>query len=222
MSEPGLLASAPAEQQDSLWETAPRWRALTVAASVLTLAAVATPLLLPQTEMPPHVAPLARPPVHSAPTELASAPVTPTVAPTPAPGRIASLARKSVRAPASPQTATAACPLPANTAPRHLGTAIVVGFINQQQSVQVFGQKAAAFGAPVNPAYLGYVRLLIHPERAADGVTRGTLAPPGAHIAVGDRITFDGAYRDPSGACMWVPTLVAADLGPAKTAGGVP
>ena len=47
MSEPGFLPSADvAARQESLWDKAPAWRSLTVAASLLTLAAVATPLLL--------------------------------------------------------------------------------------------------------------------------------------------------------------------------------
>lgn len=51
MSEPNLLAQAGAQAQKadhSLWHRAPGWRNLTVAASVLTLVAVAIPVLLPQ------------------------------------------------------------------------------------------------------------------------------------------------------------------------------
>jgi hypothetical protein len=49
MSEPGFQPSAvAAAQQERLWDKAPGWRNLTVLASFLTLAAVATPLLLPQ------------------------------------------------------------------------------------------------------------------------------------------------------------------------------
>jgi hypothetical protein len=48
MSEPGLLSQSEAMQKEGLWERAPAWRGLTVIASLLTLAALATPLLSPQ------------------------------------------------------------------------------------------------------------------------------------------------------------------------------
>lgn len=51
MSDPNLLvqgAPQPQKGENSLWHRAPAWRNLTVAASLLTLVAVAIPVLLPQ------------------------------------------------------------------------------------------------------------------------------------------------------------------------------
>src|ERR1700760_3427407 len=56
MSEPSYAPQLHEKKPGSLWEGAPAWRGLTVTASFLTLAAVALPLLLPQSEAP-HVAP---------------------------------------------------------------------------------------------------------------------------------------------------------------------
>jgi hypothetical protein len=53
---PQTLLEAEA-QQETLWQKAPAWRNLTAAASLLTLAAVAIPALLPR-EMPPPATPL--------------------------------------------------------------------------------------------------------------------------------------------------------------------
>lgn len=92
---------------------------------------------------------------------------------------------------------------------------MVVGIIPHDQSLQIFQTNGQRFGGPVNPAYVDDVRLLIHPEGAPQGMTRGTMVPAGLLVAVGDRITFDTAYHDLSQPCAWVPTLVTGDLGPA-------
>lgn len=47
MKEPALLPSAEPAKRDALWEKAPAWRNLSVIASMLTLAVVALPILLP-------------------------------------------------------------------------------------------------------------------------------------------------------------------------------
>lgn len=62
MNEPVLQTSAEVTGDTGLWDKAPAWRSLIVLASFLTLAAVATPLLLPKpvdkgfsTQVPPAV-----------------------------------------------------------------------------------------------------------------------------------------------------------------------
>ena len=82
MSEPGLLSQSEAMQKEGLWERAPAWRGLVMIASILTLAALATPLLLPQPvetqfsplPAPPHIAaaPVTAQPANPAPAQTAS------------------------------------------------------------------------------------------------------------------------------------------------------
>ena len=117
MSEPGLLSEPQAIQQEKLWDRAPAWRGLTMIASVLTLAALATPLLVPQpVELSPPVAAS-----HIAAAPQAVRPATPAPAMTlPAP-QIAP--QPQATAPVSPHIAALppavqpAAPAPAMTLP---------------------------------------------------------------------------------------------------------
>ena len=69
MSEPGLFSQSEAMRKEGLWERAPAWRGLIMVASLLTIAALATPLLLPQ-PVETKFSPL------PAPSHIAMAPVT--------------------------------------------------------------------------------------------------------------------------------------------------
>ena len=99
MSEPGFQPSAVATaRQESLWDRAPGWRNLIVLGSFLTLAAVATPLLLPQPVdkgLSPqvvlsHTATVPTPNVPAAPKAVIAQPVSP------APAQAASSAHHTV------------------------------------------------------------------------------------------------------------------------------
>jgi hypothetical protein len=86
MSEPGYTPSVSASRGESLWEKAPGWRSLTIAASVLTLAALALPLLPAPETAPLHPAPVAQlapavatPPAVAQPQPVPAAPVAPAI-----------------------------------------------------------------------------------------------------------------------------------------------
>jgi len=109
VSEPGFLPQAQFQKgEPGLWDHAPRWRNLTIAASFLTLAAVALPALLPQ---PQAVMPLpqAAPVRHVA----AVSSVRPVSAPAPQP--VSQLAAPVRHSPVAPPVRTAS--LPAQPAP---------------------------------------------------------------------------------------------------------
>lgn len=100
MNEPLLQADTQAGES-GLWDKAPAWRRLTMVASLLTLAAVATPLLLSQpgdTSLSPHAA------LSQAAPKVAN--VQPSIQPSvppvnPAPAQTASLAHQAAPRPAS-------------------------------------------------------------------------------------------------------------------------
>jgi hypothetical protein len=190
---------------ESLWQRAPGWRRLAVAASLLTLAAVALPLLQPAEEE-------AAPPLELAlvqPTPAISLPPLPAAAAAAAPARPIS---KPLHIP--PADATT-CGLNAPVSPRSLGGATIVGFFDAQQSQEAFHSRAGMRGGEPSPAYLHNLWVRIHPDGARPGLVRGTVLPAGMRVAIGDHVTFDSAYRDPALPCNFVPSLITANAGPA-------
>jgi hypothetical protein len=127
MSEPGFLPSAVvAARQDSLWDKAPAWRSLTVAASLLTLTAVATPLLLPSPADSEHPAQPRAAPVRVA-ADMPGAPApSRTALPSPAPSQRSTPPSKTIPKPAkstahrapTPPMRTASLPAHPVTAPQ--------------------------------------------------------------------------------------------------------
>jgi hypothetical protein len=202
--DPAQQLLAQPDGRESLWQRAPAWRTLTVAASFLTLAAVAMPLLDPGGEE----------------IVLAAVEVTPAVGlpPLPPPAQARPPARPashaSVVRPAPPPADATSCGLNAPSTPRAMGGATIVGFFTAEQSQATFRNRAGMRGGEPSPTYLGNLWVRIHPDGAAPGVVRGTVLPAGMQVAIGDHVRFDGAYRDPSLPCHFVPSLITRNDGP--------
>src|SRR4051812_16203460 len=197
---------------ESLWEKAPAWRRLTMAASVLTLAAVATPLLLPQPQpAQPHVQvvavaahPEAPPPkiAASPPVQLAALPP-PTHAVTP-------LVR-----PATPAPQSNVCLLVGPPAPNHFDAGKVVSFEDHATSLARIQLTQAHNGGQIDPDYVDNQRVTVE-LRSGQYVV--FLVPKTMQVQVGDRVNVQGGYRNINLPCNYVPNLITADLGPAPAA----
>lgn len=223
MSEPALLATPQAAQQGSLWENAPGWRNLTLAASLLTLTAVALPVLLPDPGAPAttiDAAPSVAPQPPSTPPALPPAPTPPPEVPAPAqPGAVASLVPPSApaTAPVAPQTAAEpAAPVcsmvPLDTGPRLEGLAIVMGFEDHASSLLRIQRSEALLRAKIDPDFIENQRVFIRGTRTGrNGVF---ILPKGMEVKIGDRVMLQSNYRNAALPCNWIPGLIAYDIGP--------
>ena len=247
MSEPGLQPAAVAQaRQDGLWDKAPAWRTLTIAASLLTLAAVAVPMLLPppaetgsgarpaspqlaaaapNLSAPPHVspAPAIAPPANTTPpAAISSPPVAHHVSP---PVRTASLPAHPQATPvpetaALPDHATAqpqvACGITIGTQVLPMGGGIVTGYEGALAAQQRLAANERNVGGPINPAFANTPRAIVQ----MDGTAQRQIAvvPPGMTVGIGDHITFNGIHRDAGMPCGYIPPLVTSDTPAAKPA----
>lgn len=229
MTEPLLLARQQTAPGESLWEKAPGWRNLVTAASLFTVLALVTPVLMPPpADAPPHiiarhrplsvatttrsVATTTRPLVHSsasvAPVLPARALRTASLPPAPAP---AEQAPSAPQAQAAPQSS--ACLLVMPPAPAGFGMGTVVGFEDRATSLARIKLTEANTGGPIDPAYIDNQRVTV---RLMNGNYRVLLVPTTMQVQVGDRIRFQGGFRNMSLPCNYVPNLITADLGPAS------
>lgn len=226
MSESDLSPQAtpqgPRVEHD-LWEQAPRWRKLTIAASFLTLVVVALPTLLPQPEAITSV------PQSALVKQVAlAAPVSPTPSPSvsltqsapypaspiyPAsPMHVAvPLAESQAQAPVSAPTA---CALRQPTAPLPMGVGTIIGIQDPAVARADIPMREARLGGAINPRYLNDLRAVV---RQDDGRVQAFDVPQGITVHVGDRVTLQNSYRDTSLSCSYIPILITADSGPAPT-----
>ena len=232
MSEPGLLQAESAARQDNLWEKAPAWRNLTIAASLLTLAAVATPMLLPQAQ---DTAPQTPSPKVSLAAPTAKLSAVPKESPAP-PAQIAPPATPKV---AAPQTAapaqhvavapaqpaanpipSAACAINLSTQAQAMGGGTVLGFENAQEAQLRMRTNEQSMGGLINPAYAITPRAIVRPDGSVPGgMSQIVVVPPNMTVNPGDHITFSSIHRDTSMPCGFIPPLVTADTGPAQSDG---
>jgi hypothetical protein len=228
MNEPALQ-SAP-QAGESLWEKAPGWRNLTMAAFVLTALAAATPALLPA-DVPaaphhPHVAaaapaaphiqapqaavpsaPQLLPPVHRHPhVQMAALP--------PAAAPVAAPLVAPVAAPVAQPSQSCSIDMPA--AP-HPMSGTVVGFIAHDQSLRIFRNTQRFSGGTVNAAYVDEARVMVQPDPGTWGGSHNPVVPPGMTVAIGDHVTYQTPYRDPTQPCGFIPSQVTADQGPSAS-----
>lgn len=208
MSEPGLQLQP---LQESLWEKAPAWRNLTIAASFLTLAAVALPVLLPQPEVmisAPQTA-FIKP---AAPAPSISAPAAPAAAPVPAePAHVAALPDS--------QTPAQACGLRQPAGPYPMGLGTIIGFETPAQSLADIPRREARLGGTIDPAYVHDLRAMV---RQDDGRVQGFDVLPGMTVNMGDRVTLQDSYRNQSRPCSYIPILITADSGPTASPAQTP
>lgn len=222
MSEP-LYAQSQEEKSGSLWERAPAWRNLTAVASVLTIAALALPIVVPQPAQTPSQPGLSYPAVAA---KLAAATVAPQAtgpaqtAPAPvAPAHIASIA-PAAALPANPaanptvESPQQACTIQIADSPRPM-SGTVIGVIPHDQSVNIFRNTGLSSGGAVNPSFLNDTRVMVRPDPGTNGGSHNPVVPAGITVHVGDHVTYQSPYRDPSMRCGFFPSQVTADQGPA-------
>lgn len=238
--EPGALQQGQASgaEDQSLWNRAPAWRNLTIAASLFTCAALALPQIVP-----------APPSTVTAPAEIAAAPVVPRPVPAPqaiaAAPKLASVAAPPQPAPqpampaaapaatapapamASPQPASAAASnscllgMPAEPMPR--GTGTVFGFWTPEQTRARVAVNEARNGGTLNPAYRDKGRAMIRLDGDPNpGRYEISTVPNGMKVNLGDHVYFNTAYRDTSLPCSYFPTLISHDDGPLQQSAPAP
>jgi hypothetical protein len=66
----------------------------------------------------------------------------------------------------------------------------------------------------IDPAYADRPAVIVRLDSGRDQVGR---LPPGLSVNIGDRVTLQGLYRNTALPCHYVPNVVTADLGPAKS-----
>jgi hypothetical protein len=205
MSE-SLAAAETRTAESSLWDRAPGWRNLVVAASALTLAALAIPVLVPEEE----VLPLPQP----APAlEAVSATPSVTLSPLPVQPRVAAAPRAASPAPMP------ACALSLPTEARPMGTGVVVRYIPPLQAERRALANQQSLRAPISPLYAQTPRLVVRMDGAdAGGGGQIVVVPPGMAVQIGDRVAFNAIRRDPVTPCSYIPPLVTGDSGPAAAA----
>lgn len=220
MNDP-LYAQSQEEKSGSLWERAPAWRNLMAIASVLTVAALALPIVVPQP---------AQTPVRRGASSPAVATVVPQVS---APAPAASVATPASAAPTHTASIPPAAALPVNPAanpavesPQQACTiqmanspapmsGTVIGFIPHDQSVNIFRNTGLNSGGVVNPSFLDDMRVMVRPDPGTNGGSHNPVVPAGITVHVGDHVTYQTPYRDPSMRCGFFPSQVTADQGPA-------
>jgi len=242
VNELGLLQSAEGGPQDSLWEQAPGWRILAIAASVLPLVAVALPVLLPEQSAAPH-ATIAVPVTHAAvaataPAVHAPVPLLPisrqpalsemhvaaaSAAPmSPGPAQItpSTMPAQPLSAPAQAGTAQTeaqtVCPLRQSTMAIPAGSGAVIGFFTPEQTQARVASDEARLGGTISPSFATLQRVVIRPDFETRNRLWISALPPGLHVALGDHVTYNTGYRDNSLPCSYVPTLITADQGPVQ------
>ena len=215
MSEEGpLLQTGAPDAEARLWDKAPAWRTLTVAASLLTLAAVATPLLLPEpspTSTPAKAviaANAGKMLLPQAPHHDVALAVPPAAIPAPAPIRHAAASQ-----------AAAACGLTMPGVAHAQSPGTVAAFINPTESAVLLQQTEQQRGARIDPAYRNDPRVIL---RGDNGQLGRFTVPPGVHVALGDRVMVQSPFRNTALPCNFVPALITADLGPAPKAAAPP
>lgn len=247
MSEPGLQPAALTQaRQDGLWDKAPAWRTLTIAASLLTLAAVAVPVLLPppaetgsvkrpaspqlaaaapNPSAPPHVSPTpaVTPQANATPPAAILRP--PAAHDAPPPVRTASLPAHPEAAPI-PETATlpdhaaaqpqVACGITIGTQVLPMGGGIVTGYEGALAAQRRVAGNEANIGGPINPAFANTPRAIVQPD--GNGQRQIVVVPPGMTVGIGDHVTFNGIHRDAGMPCGYVPPLITSDSPAGKPA----
>lgn len=245
MSEPSLLPSAvAAARQESLWDKAPGWRNLTIAATALTFAALALPLGLPQqTNSVPPVQVKAAPAhiVAELPHVQTPPPVTRAVARIPGPSQstvssqehlltpptghhavapreqTASLAVQP--APALATDSTNVCPITLSPQAQPMGGGVVIGFEGALAAQQRMAANERLMGGPINPAFANTPRAIVRTDGSSPGgPSQIVVLPPGMIVGIGDHIAFNGIHRDMTMPCGYAPPLVTADSGPSQPA----
>jgi hypothetical protein len=242
MNEPLLQSSA--QDQRSLWETAPGWRRLTITASVLTLAAVAVPLLLPQPQTATPSQPIAavvaqartapaivsaapaavvasvqpktmtRPPAHPAP-----------VLPQPATPQPAAPPPEITATPITPQVSTQ----PAQTAPQASSnaTACAMGPAPTAPQLMGFGTIIRFEDHATSLARIPFTEASVHGKidpdyidnlrvlvRKSDGTGQYFIVPKNMVVQIGDRVTLQSSYRNMALPCNYIPITLGSDIGP--------
>ena len=107
---------------------------------------------------------------------------------------------------ASP-TPTTSCPIANWSTPGGEGT--IVGFMSASQSATLLARTQASVNATINPAFVHNVRAVIGIPDARSGRKAIALVPAGMTVKPGDKVRYDGGYRDPKLPCNYVPPLIS-------------
>jgi hypothetical protein len=227
--EPAPLAHQ--TEAASLWQRAPAWRNLVVAATFLTAAALALPQLAPEPETPPQaparlaaVTPVAATPPAAmpvappivAPVQREVVASVPSQAPVPqpaAPQVQAQPAMPQVQAQPVPAENAQACSISLPYQARAMGTGVVIGFERPARAQARMLNNQRQVGGPINPAYAMTPRMIVRMDRG--GQDQIVVLPQGQAAQIGDRVSFNGIHRDPGSVCAFVPPLLAGNAGPA-------
>ena len=191
-----VAVSAPAPVAIAIAQPAPPMAALVVAAG-------------PQTTAPVHAAGAA---AHAAAPPLPRAP-------TPAPVQTASLPPVAAPSPgaqvapsAAPATQSNVCLMVMPTSPNAFGSGVVMSFEDHATSMARIQFTESHSGGKIDPAYVDNQRVLV---RMNNGQNHVFLVPKTLQVQAGDRVVFQGSFRNINLPCNYVPNLITADTGPA-------
>ncbi len=177
-----------APESPSLWRRAPAWRRLSVAATLLTAAAIAVPFIL-RPAGPDAVSSLAQP----AAAQAGSGPA---------------------GAAASGETGSSeACLLVQAPSPVFFGSGTVVSLEDRALALKHTRESEARKGGLIDPAYLANQRVVV---RLPNGRYDVFVVPRNMQVSPGDRVTLQGGYRNVNLPCNYVPNLVTSDVGPSS------
>jgi hypothetical protein len=231
LSQAGEQTAAP-----GLWDNAPAWRNLIIAATLLTAVAAALPVLLPpqmnaivtapaRIVSPPVVRALSAParqlavPVLAPPSEQKPRVRAAALAPArqnqaqpaqqvqPAPQQIQPVQQTQPAQPAN------VCTLrPMSPTPQLIGLGTVIGFEDHALSLARIQVTEAQAGGKIDPAYIDNQRIIV---QRPSGQTSVFILPKGMTVQIGDRVTLQNGYRNMALPCNYIPVEIATDIGPA-------
>ena len=228
MEEPGVQAN----DGGSLWDDAPAWRGLTVAATGLTAALILVSLIsAPEPAVQAPVASVTAPaPQLSTPSTLPSAPALPAPQPAlPAPAPVPAAPAPIQAAPPAVASLAPATPAPQTNQPPacniredrlngRAGAGTVTGFLSKQQADDLILVTQANVGGAISPAWAAVPRALVRPDGAPPNRRVILLVPEGTVVKPGDHVVWVTGMRDISLPCNYIPNHIIADSGPLKPA----
>jgi hypothetical protein len=222
------LAASQERRQAGLWSQAPGWRNLVIAATLLTGVAVALPLYLSGEDTAPAPHRTAAPARIAARPAQAPGPVVPAhpaahahlsaIVPPAAQTQAVQPQAAQAQVQAQPQVQQA-CSIVMPNVP-HMMSGTIVGVIPHERSLNIFRNTALFSGGTVNPAYVDNMRVMVRPDSGTNGGSHNPVVPSTLHVAVGDHVTYQTPYRDPTQTCGFYPSQVVADQGPQAAPAG--
>jgi phosphatidylserine decarboxylase len=96
--------------------------------------------------------------------------------------------------------------------PTAFGNGVVLSFEDRATSLARIQFTESQSNGKIDPAYIDNQRVTV---RMSNGQYHVFLVPKTLTVQAGDRVTFQGGYRNINLPCNYVPNLITADMGPA-------